>query len=107
MASDDEITAERGEAMFSNPWPALYVGLGATALAFLLKELGGTVAQDTFLLVALRLVLLAVGLLAAGIAVTISPRPGVLLGALVSCLLAKIGMNPAWDTASLVLGVLA
>jgi hypothetical protein len=91
---------EGGETHVPNPWPALITGLASAALAALATPAGETLLH-------VRLVLLGTALLAAGKAVSLSPRSALMLSlaALVTSV-AAWGMNAGWDTALLVVHLL-
>ncbi len=100
----EENTSSTSTAPFTNPWPALVLGVGAAGVAL-------TVAQFvdhsvTPLGVSIPLVLL--GLLGAGVAVAIRPMSPLVLGlsALVG-LGVCVAMDPAWDSARLLVAVLS
>lgn len=98
---DDEPEATQGP--FSNPWPALWTGLGATGSALVLSWIVGAGLGPV------RFGLLAVGLLAGGIAVAIRPRSALVLGLAAAIALAAsiTGPSSEWDSARMVLRILA
>jgi hypothetical protein len=118
MLREDVVTRGRSDWPFTDPKPFLQWGLAGCGIAFLLYTLPIWVFQLTginfgnFALtgngwVLLRVLLLAVGILAAGAAVTTQPRsPAVLSLAALAALLAGWGMDPDWDSARLVMGLL-
>ncbi len=96
MASDDSVMASPEEGPFTNPWPFLYVGLATTGAALL--------CSGTFL----ALPFLIVGLLATGAAIAVRPQSPAVLGlAALAGGFAVLGMNPEWDSARMMLGVLS
>ena len=94
--------AER-PAPFVNPWPALITGLGATVVALVVDMLFGHGLGGV------RFVLLGVAVLAAATAVVIRPSsPAVLaLAAFVALLASLTGPKEEWDSARMVLRILA
>jgi hypothetical protein len=112
MAGRHAEPAREADWLWTNPWPAFATGLGAALLAFAWKEGLGA----SFLPV--RLVLIGIGLLGAGAAVAIRFRgawdheeklttTGVLAGSGVAVLFCRMAMDDAWDTAIVVLNILA
>jgi hypothetical protein len=88
---------------FRNPWPPLVTGLTTTLVALIsAKMLGSDLGWVPFLLV-------AIGVLAAGIGVAIRPGSAAVLGlAAVTALIASgVGPKTEWDSARLVLRILA
>jgi hypothetical protein len=87
---------------FQNPWPPLVTGLVAVLIALAVESLVGTGwGWVPFLLV-------AIGVLAAGIAVIIRPSSAVVLGlaALTALIASVVGPKQEWDSARLVLRIL-
>jgi hypothetical protein len=102
MASDRVVSADAEEGPFTNPWPALSAGLTAAALAMLWYWILGPRVTP------IRLVLLSVGLLAGGVAIAIRPSSvWVVALAGVVALMAWAGMSPQWDTACMLVSLLA
>lgn len=99
--ADEEADVTQGP--FTNPWPALGTGLGMTLAAFVL----GSVVGDG--LGPVRFGLLAVGVLAGGVAVAIRPRSAVVLAlaAGIAGLASFPGPTSEWDSARMALRVLA
>jgi hypothetical protein len=97
---DEELEASEGP--FTNPRPALWVGLGTTVTALVLSWIVGAGLGPV------RFGLLAVGVLAGSIAVVIRPRSAAVLAlAAVITLLASItGPSSEWDSARMVLRIL-
>lgn len=118
MVHEDCTPGPRADWPFANPKPFLQWGLGLCGVVFLLYTLPIWVFHLTgmnlgrFVLVGngwtlLQVLLLAAGILAVGAAVTTRPKsPAVLALAALGALVACWGMNPAWDTARLVMGLL-
>jgi hypothetical protein len=102
MGSDDVLTAGPGEKVFTNPWPALLTGIVATVLAVVWFQAFGEAAAVG------RLLVLVVGLLAAGTAVAIQPSsPAVIaLGGMCAVLGSTAVPRDSWDTMRLLLQVL-
>jgi hypothetical protein len=94
-----------GEAAgpFTNPWPAMIISLGAIVAGLGL----GSLAPGRMGIILLFLV--AIGILAAGIAVAIQPRSSLVLAlAAAAALVASfVGNKTDWDSARLVLRVLS
>lgn len=104
----DEVRIEGEEAdvthgPFTNPWPALWIGLATTLAALVLSWVVDAGLGPV------RFGLLAVGLLAGGIAVAIRPRSAAVLGLAAGIALVASITGPAteWDSARMVLRVLA
>jgi hypothetical protein len=96
MASTDISKSGRNERPFTNPWPALVCGLGATVASLLWLKIFGSMA----------LPLVLGGVLAAGIAVAIRPQSPVVLGLVALCgLMATEGLT--WDSGKMLLVVLS
>ncbi len=97
MASDEFPTADASLPPFRNPWPAMIVGLAAAGIAFLVF---GFFDRHV-------LPLILLGLLGAGVAVAIRPRSSFILGlAWLTGMETWFSMDPAWDSARLLLIVL-
>src|SRR5262245_42046419 len=87
---------------FRNPWPLLVPGLTVTLVALIIEPmLGSGQGWVPFILV-------AVGVLAAGIGVAIRPSSATVLGvaALTALIASVVGPKAEWDSARLVLRVL-
>src|SRR6266511_4277570 len=110
MACNDLVKPAAGDRPLTNPWLPLIVGLVATALGVLLAGWTGTAG------VLVRLAVIGVGLLATAAAVWLrlhctawdleerSKSAGLVALAAVAVVLAFAGLDPAWDSARLVLG---
>ena len=102
MASDDFSTVHREDKLFTNPWPPLLVGLGASVLAVLLYAVLGESGTSV------RLFVLLSGLLAAGAAIAIRPSsPAVIALAGICAVVGSIAADASWDSFRLLLQVLA
>jgi hypothetical protein len=93
MDTDTPVNGADNRNIFSNPWPAMWTGLGATALA-----LGACLVLPRSL-VAVWLLLLLVGLAAAGAAVAIRPSSWAILfsAAGVNFMAAFVAEMSEWD----------
>jgi hypothetical protein len=101
MTTEDQDIASESRP-FTNPWPALMLGLAATAGAWVLwKVVPDEPGWGRFSL-------LAIALLAAGGGVAIRPRSTAVLfvAAIVSLLASFVGPESEWDSARLVMRVL-
>ena len=118
MAREEVVADPGGDWPFTNPRPFWQCGLAACGIAFVMYTLPIWIYSATgmnlgrFALVGgvwvfLRVLLLAVGILAAGGAVATKPKcPAVLGLAALAALLANWSMDPDWDSARLVMGLL-
>jgi hypothetical protein len=102
MESDEVLVANEEPRLITNPRPILIVGVAAGVLGCLLLKMEGDLGT------VLGLVVLGIGLLATGIAVTVSPRSPVVLGtAAFVALVASLTTHPRWDSVGLLFGVMA
>jgi hypothetical protein len=103
MANLEIAPAAGDEGVVTNPLPALLTGAGAITVAFLISWAAPGSLE------AVRLPLLAVGVLGLGAAVAIRPRDALILGgAGLGALLASLERQDAgWDSGMLLLRVLA
>jgi hypothetical protein len=108
MASAEIVTAAEPEGPLSNPWPWTIAGVGATLTALFIWVLA---SKDT--LIPVRALLVLAGVVAAGAAIAIKPRPEIIfsggLAAFFGCfgLYTGDGRPAAWDSIRLVLAVAA
>jgi hypothetical protein len=87
MHSEPFVGGASDGRLFRNPWPALFAGLAANAVASVWFQVFGSPA----------LLLIFAGLLASGAAVVVRPRSAIILGlAAVSGFLACCGLAPLW-----------
>src|SRR5262245_30282636 len=113
--TDDDVLSPLDEPrkIFRNPWPAAAVGVAASTLAIFASKLQQPLGEPPDVDMAIRLVLVIVGALAAAIGVAIRPRDSrVLFAAAVAALLGSAAIAPpqgsfAWDSLALLLRVLA
>src|SRR5262245_32585240 len=105
MASDDHVIAGESDWPITNPWPFLLFGLGSVSLALCLK-LSLKLMEVPGEWPATRVALLVLGLVAAGLAVSIRPRSAVVVaGAAVAGFIALYGFDVEWDTARMLVKV--
>src|SRR5262249_49917319 len=99
MAGDAVDSTSADEGPLKRPWLFLSAGLGASALAAVLHGLPPSSSTADSVLLGVRLVLLGAGLLSAGWGVVLRPgEPAVLGAAAGATLLARLALNPEWDT---------
>jgi hypothetical protein len=103
MVDNEVIPPAEAGGPFRNPWPCLITGLITTLVALAVESMVGTAWGW------LPFVLVAIGVLAAGIGVAIRPDSAVVLGfaALIALIASVVGPKQEWDSARLVLRVLA
>jgi hypothetical protein len=103
MVDNDVIPPAEAGGPFRNPWPCLITALTTTLVALAVESMVGTAWGW------LPFVLVAIGVLAAGIGVAIRPNSAVVLGfaALIALIASVVGPKQEWDSARLVLRVLA
>src|SRR6516165_4064187 len=102
MVGNNREMIEEEPGFFTNPWPAMGIALGASFVALGLGKLD---LHGTGVIV---LLIVATGLVAAGVAVVIQPRSSIVLGlaAVVAFVASMVGNESEWDSGRLVLRVL-
>jgi len=98
MASDKSIADSAGARIFSNPWPASLLGLGAAGIGALVYQITGSVLVPLIIL----------GPLSAGVAIAIRPgSPAVLGFAAVTGFMVCFALLPSWDSIRMFMLVLS
>jgi len=98
MASDTSVADSSSARIFSNPWPAMLLGLGAAGISVLVYRTTGTVLVPFLLL----------GLLSAGVAIAIRPQSPAVLGlGAVTGFTVCFALLPSWDSIRMFMVVLS